>query len=101
MPLLHPNVPPPPHYYADNVARLLAEVDRQYNDMLLERERTYLAQFFALSVDGQRLYARLLTRKGPLIRIDSLRYREIRDVHAALTELETAQLVQRNPCVPA
>jgi len=101
VPLLHPNVPPPPHYYADNVVRLLTTVERQYSDILLERERSYLAQIFALSVDALRLFARLLTRKGPLIRVDSLRYREVHDVHGALAELEAMQLAQRNPCVPA
>jgi hypothetical protein len=101
VPLLHPNVPPPPHYYADNVVRLLAAVERQYSDILLERERTFITQIFALSVDAQRLFARLLTRKGPLIRIDSLRYREVGDVSAAIAELEARRLVQRNPCVPA
>ena len=101
MPLLRPNVPPPPHYYADNLLRLLREVSRQYNDILLETERDYLQRAFALSVGALRLYARLLTRKGPLIRIDSLRYHEISDVSAALAELESAALVRCGPPLPA
>jgi VRR-NUC domain len=101
VPLLRPNVPPPPHYYAANVLRLLAAVDRQYNDILLERERNYLGQLFDLSVDGQRLYARLLTRKGPMIRIDSLGYREVNDLDGALDELQAGGLLTYNPAVPA
>jgi hypothetical protein len=64
VPVLHPNVPPPPHYYADNLARLLSAVSSQYSDLLLDRERDYLRRVFGLSVDAHRLYARLLTRRG-------------------------------------
>jgi hypothetical protein len=101
VPALRPNVPPPPHYYADNLVRLLAAVSRQYSDILLDRERDYLQRLLALSIDAQRLYARLLMRRGPLIRIDSLEYREVADLPDALVELEAAQLVQRHPAVPA
>ena len=80
---------------------MLGAVARQYNDILLESERDYLRRAFTLSADAQRLYARLLTRKGPLIRIDSLEYREVCDLGGALAELEAAALVQRNPTTPA
>jgi hypothetical protein len=101
VPALRPNVPPPPHYYAENLVRLLAAVSRQYSDILRDRERAYLQRVLELSSDALRLYARLLTRKGPLIRIDSLGYREIANVSDALTELESAALLQRDPPVPA
>ena len=52
----------------------------QYSDILLDRERDYLRRVFGLSIDAQRLYARLLTRRGPLVRIDSLEYREVSDL---------------------
>ena len=73
VPVLHPNVPPPPHYYADNLARLLSAVSSQYSDLLLDRERDYLRRVFGLSVDAHRLYARLLTRRGPLVRTGRVR----------------------------
>jgi len=101
LPVLHPNAPPPPHYYADNLLRLLQSVAQQYNDILLEEERAYLQRVSTLSVGAQRLYARLLTRKGPLIRIDTLDYREIADLDGALTELETRALLAPNPPLPA
>ena len=97
MPLLRPNVPPPPHYYADNLARLLAAVSSQYSDILLDRERDYLRRVFDLSVDAQRLYARLLTRRGPLIRVDSLDYREVSDTVGAMEELAAGSLVDCTP----
>lgn len=101
LPVLHPNTPPPPHYYADNLLRLLRSVSQQYNDILLEEERAYLQRVSTLSVDAQRLYARLLTRKGLLIRVDSLDYREIEDLAQALAELEAAALLAANPPLPA
>jgi len=101
LPVLHPNTPPPPHYYADNLLRLLRSVGQQYNDILLEEERAYLRRVSTLSADALRLYARLLTRKGPLIRVDTLDYREIVDLAAALTELEADELLAPNPPLPA
>ncbi len=80
---------------------MLRAVSGQYNDILLDSERDYLKRAFTLSVDAQRLYARLLTRKGPLIRIDSLRYREVLDLEGSLAELEGAALLQRDPPLPA
>ncbi len=101
MPLLRPNVPPPPHYYADNLTRLLGAVASQYSDILLDRERDYLRRVLDLSADAQRLYARLLTRRGPLIRIDSLAYREVSDVVGAMNELTATALVDCGIEVPA
>ncbi len=101
MPALRPNVPPPPHYYADNLARLLNAVSSQYSDILQDRERDYLRRVFDLSADAQRLYARLLTRKGPLIRIDSLDYREVSEPVGAFVELEACALILRNAAMPA
>jgi hypothetical protein len=96
VPLLHPNVPPPPHYYADNVVRLLAAVHRHIATSCWA-ERTFIAQIFALSVDAQRLFARLLTRKGPLIaRLATIaKWTTFR----RLTELDGA-IIERNPRVP-
>ena len=100
-PLLQPNTPPPPHYYAANVARLLRTVDAQYSDVLSEPERDYIRRVLALPTDAQRLYARLLTRKGPLIRIDSLDYREVSCRDSAIAAIVDAGLLRQNPIVPA
>jgi hypothetical protein len=101
VPALRPNVPPPPHYYAENLVRLLDAVSRQYSDILLPRERDYVQRVLALACDAQRLYARLLTRTRTLVRVDSLDYREVANVADAIGELEAAGLVQLNPPVPA
>ncbi len=101
MPALRPNVPPPPDYYANNLLRVVETVSRQYSDILLAQERDYLSRVLTLSVDARRLYARLLMRKGPLIRVDSLDYSEVSHLPAAFEELEMVALLQRNPPVPA
>ncbi len=100
-PKLRPNIPPPPHYYADNLTRLLGAVASQYSDILLDRERDYLRRVLDLSADAQRLYARLLTRRGPLIRIDSLTYREVSDAVGAMNELTARSLVDCSIEAPA
>lgn len=98
--MLRPNVPPPPHYYADNLTRLLDTVARQYSDILDTPELARLEQVRGLGVDALRLYARLLTRRGPLLRADTLGYREVADTTAALARLAEAELINRNPAVP-
>ena len=98
--MLRPNVPPPPHYYADNLTRLLDTVARQYSDILETPELARLEHVRGLGVDALRLYARLLTRKGPLLRADTLLYREVTDTPAALARLAEAELIHRNPAVP-
>src|SRR5262249_37767679 len=95
------NTPPPPHYYAGNVVRLLRAVDAQYSDLLCDTERDYIGRVLALSTDAQRLYARLLTRKGPLLRVDSLDYREVACVRSALGEIERFGPARLTPAVPA
>ncbi len=101
VPALRPNVPPPPHYYADNIVRLLTSVDRQYSDILMASERDYIRRVLNLGIDAQRLYARMLSRKRGLLRNDSLHYREVHDVAAARAALVTAALLADNPADPA
>ena len=61
-----------------------------YEDILTGEECGFIHAFLSASVDGQRLYARLLGRKGPWIRIDKLSYQEIANLPAAIAELERA-----------
>ena len=98
--MLRPNVPPPPHYYANNLTRLLDTVASQYSDILDTAELARLERVRGLGVDALRLYARLLTRKGPLLRADRLGYREVADTAAALSRLTEAGLINPNPAVP-
>ena len=101
MAILEPDKPPPPDYYAANLERVVAGVARQYNDLLHPDERAHAERILALSPCALRLFARLLSRAGPTIRVDRLRYREIDDTNAALDELAAVGLIHRNFEVPA
>jgi hypothetical protein len=92
---------PPPHYYAEKLSAMLAGVEKQYSDLLTDEERRFIRDFSALSAAAQRLFARLVSRKGPLLRVESLRYAEIECTATALHELVAAGFVERAPERPA
>ena len=87
MPELNAGQPPPDHYYADNLIALIEGVRRQYGDMLTPEESEFGEGVVAMPAEAQRLLARLISRKGPLVRVDSLNFREIDDTEGALTHL--------------
>lgn len=98
---LKPQEPPPPDYYAANLRHLFSHVQDFYEDILSGEECGYVHAFLTASDDAQRLYARLLGRKGPWVRRDKLNYHEIADLAAAVAELEAAGLVAVNAQAPA
>lgn len=87
-----PNVLPT-GYYHTNFCTLLAFVQERYHDLLAPTECAFIDDFHDLTLDAQRLYVRLLTRKGPLYRSDRLSYHEIADTDAMLDELSGADFV--------
>ena len=96
MPLLQADQPPPPAYYANNVHQVLAQVASLYGDIVPRPVANYLAQHAGLSQRAQRLYARLIMRKGPVFRLSKLSYAEVDDREQAVSELAQAQLLERN-----
>lgn len=100
-PRLDPRQPPPPDYYAGNLRLLVDEVRRRYHDILTLSERRQLDAFSALDVQPQRLLARLLSRRGPYLRADSLDYAEVSDTRASLAALARAGLIEWCPAAPA
>ena len=86
--------PPPAHYYAVNVASVIRTVARRYADLLHPDEAAFGQAILELPDAALRLYARLLSRKGPLIRLDSLAYVEVGDMALALARLQTDGLVE-------
>lgn len=98
---LTPRQPPPAGYYADNLLKVVGVVRAMYDDMLTDAERAWGETLAAATGGAQRLFARIVSRKGPLLRIDSLRYAEVPDAGRALDELCAAGLVQRCPEAPA
>ena len=101
MPELNAGQPPPDHYYADNLIALIEGVRQQYGDILTPEEWDFGAGVIAMPADAQRLLARLISRKGPLVRVDSLNFREIDDTPAALTHLIARGFVSWCPQAPA
>ncbi|MDE0052753.1 MAG: VRR-NUC domain-containing protein [Gammaproteobacteria bacterium] len=101
MPELSPGQPPPDHYYADNLIALVEGVRQQYGDILTAEEAEFGEGIVAMPANSQRLLARLMSRKGPLVRVDSLNFREIDDTSAALGYLVAEGFVARCPEAPA
>lgn len=81
-------------YYLDNFHTLMAHVAAVYDDLLEEDEKQYYRRFTDASEPAQRLFARLMTRKGPRVRYDRLDYPEIGDIADALDELSEAGLAR-------
>lgn len=98
---LKPQEPPPPDYYAANLRRLFGHVQRFYGDILSAEEAGYLVSFLDASSEAQRLYARLVSRKGPWIRADKLAYREINELDDAIAALQARGLIHVNEPAPA
>lgn len=67
----------PQGYYLDNFWRILDAVEGLYDDLMSPQEHTFLVTFRALPLHAQRLYVRLLTRRGPCFRLDKISYDEL------------------------
>ncbi|WP_428819732.1 VRR-NUC domain-containing protein [Microbulbifer sp. MCCC 1A16149] len=92
-----------PDYYLSNFRALVDFVVARYENLLSASERRFFGQFRSLATDSQRLYVRLLSRKGvpssagALFRQYKLNYAEISDLSAAVEQLVASGLLQHNP----
>jgi hypothetical protein len=84
-------------YYADNFRIVLGTAAERYGDLLTEAESAFYDGFTELSTPAQRLYVRLVSRKGPRFRRDRLDYPEIPDLDRALGELRDAGFADDAP----
>ncbi|MBB3062898.1 VRR-NUC domain-containing protein [Microbulbifer rhizosphaerae] len=95
-----------PDYYLTNFRALVDFVMARYEPLLSDGERRFYTAFQALDIDSQRLYVRLLSRKGvpssagSLFRRSKLVYAEIDDLPRAAERLVEAGLLRRNPELP-
>jgi hypothetical protein len=87
----------PQGYYRTNFIELIEHVFAVFEDLLSECERALYRQFQGASEPAQKLYVRMLTRKGDLFRLDKLVYQEIADNAVAADELAQCGLVVVNP----
>ena len=100
-PSLRPGEPPPPDYYRNNLLRLARFVMTEHADLLRPEDAHCLCAILEAGKPAQRLFARLITRKGPLLRLDRIHYSEVGDPAPALEALADAGLVRLNPEAPA
>jgi hypothetical protein len=101
VPQLAAQQPPPPDYYAENLRHLLGHVRAHYGDLLSDSEQAFARRLLASSSGAQRLFARLVGRKGPWIRTDKLNYAEVDELKETLQELAGNGLIDLNPGLPA
>ncbi|XP_074319682.1 fanconi-associated nuclease 1 homolog isoform X2 [Silene latifolia] len=85
--------PPSTTKYQQNFRFMVEEVLRSSAHLLTDAEKTFLESFSSMSDDGQRLFVRLYTRKGPWFRISNLSYPEILDYNDAARELSESSYV--------
>ncbi|KAL3507167.1 hypothetical protein ACH5RR_032549 [Cinchona calisaya] len=76
--------------YQQNLVLMIQEVLRSHSHLLTDHEKTFLERLSSLSVDSQRLFARLYTRKGPWFRLSNMSYAEIVDCEGSIKELSEA-----------
>ncbi|WP_237064448.1 VRR-NUC domain-containing protein [Microbulbifer zhoushanensis] len=95
-----------PDYYLSNFRALVDFVMARYEGLLSAGEQRFYRDFCALQPDSQRLYVRLLSRKGvpsscgALFRLEKLAYAEITDLPRAADQLVEAGLLLRDPALP-
>ncbi|MFT4712486.1 MAG: hypothetical protein ACJAVI_001324 [Candidatus Azotimanducaceae bacterium] len=92
------NITLPDGYYLYNFSFLLNFVESRYRDLLSENEVGFIQSFGNVSEGAQRLYVRLVLRKGPLFRSDKLNYAEIKNLNLAAFELRAVGLL--DVCCP-
>lgn len=95
------SAPVPDLYYLDNFRLLMRHACSTYGDLLADREHAFLATFAGLGLPAQCLYVRLLTRRGPQVRADHVRYAEIVNVPAVAEELAAAGMICIDANAPA
>uniref|UniRef100_K3XV50 Fanconi-associated nuclease n=1 Tax=Setaria italica TaxID=4555 RepID=K3XV50_SETIT len=84
--------------YQRNFNLMIADVMANHAHVFSDIERSFLASFKSLSDDGQRLFVRIYTRKGPWFRKSTISYREISDLEHAVMELKLAGYINMLSC---
>ncbi|KAI4976823.1 hypothetical protein ZWY2020_050430 [Hordeum vulgare] len=84
--------------YQTNFNTMLLDVMTNHTHLFSDTETSFLGSFNSLSNDGQRLFVKIYTRKGPWFRVSSISYREISDVEQAAMELKLAGYIDMFSC---
>ncbi|WP_444957717.1 VRR-NUC domain-containing protein [Microbulbifer sp. ZKSA002] len=97
----------PTGYYLDNFKALIEFVSQHYSWLITTSEQKFFKTFQELDIYSQRLYVRLLSRKGvpssrgSLFRLEKLSYGEIESIESAAAVLDRAGLLCFNPVLTA
>lgn len=86
-------MPPPGNYYLDNLQHLIGWVERHHARLIDAQLRGFLLRFRQLPLAARRLLVRMLMRRGPQFRRDTLDYPEVDDAGRALLALALAGCV--------
>ncbi|MDF2867226.1 MAG: hypothetical protein K0S11_696 [Gammaproteobacteria bacterium] len=76
-----------PTYYLEHWQYLLDFVQRHYEFLLIETERSLLKKFTELSIDARCLFVRLINRRIRYFKLTELGYAEIINLEQAVAEL--------------
>lgn len=87
----------PDNYYLTNFHALASFVVETYHDLLSPEEHCWYEQLSTSAESAQRLYIRLVTRKGSVFRCSGLKYDEIADLQDASHTLAGRGLVDIDP----
>jgi DNA polymerase-3 subunit epsilon len=77
----------PTFYYHEHFLEMLEFVVERYEHVLAERHRQVVRDFRRLTLDEQRLYVRLVNRKGQVFDAAKLRYPELGEMRPLLAAL--------------
>lgn len=86
-------------YYLHNFVQLVDYVFDLHKDLLNDAELEFRNRFHRLPAPAQKLYVRMLMRKGNLFRDRKLRYQEIGKTADAAQALLAANLIEINPAL--
>lgn len=86
----------PSGYYLSNFTHLIDHVYKQYSDLLTSEERCFYNHFYMLKEDTQKLFVRMMSRKGHNFRLSKLRYSEIASAEKSANELASRQFISIN-----
>ena len=84
-------------YYVNNFHTLVSHVTSLYSDLLTNEEKLWYRAIGSSQEPAQRLYIRLLGRKGSIFRVSRLDYSDIEDLQLAAAELSKHGLVCCEP----
>ena len=84
----------PPKYYHSYFGDVLGFVRKRYEPLLTENERNFLNAYAGLSEDAQCLFIRFSNRRKSFFRTQSVAYKEIDDIQAALQELDSEHFIE-------